>query len=289
MKKAKIAYDTLKDDFERLKKIYEFDKERIDELNKYIVELEEINAELLEKKILAEAKVMKLEALKKKRDELFALNIHDLKNPINVIKGYATLINEYELNSNEQKEIMDSMIRSADKMMKVVAHLTEIIRQDIDDNKFTDDVSIRHIVDDICRNNAAYVKRKGINLINKTQLDLPTLRGNSEKIESVIDNLVNNAIKYGPEGTTVEILSDYDDESITLEVQDDGVGIEEDEQTIIFEKGGIASNVPTHNEEQSGLGLWIVKQVIEDHKGELWVKSEKGKGSTFGFKLPRNL
>lgn len=289
LKKAKVAYDKLKNDFDKLKQLYEFDEQKIKELNEYIADLEEINKELHEKKLLAESKYMKLEDLKKRRDELFAINIHDLKNPLNVIRGYTTLIKEYDLTVDEQKDIMDSMTRSADKMLKIIGELTEVIKKDIDSEVEKKEFSIRHIIDDVCRNNAAYVKRKGINLLNKTQVDIPVIMGNSNKIETAIDNLINNAIKYGPEGTNIEIRTQYDQDYVKVEVVDDGVGMTEEEQKVVFNKGKTLSNKPTAGEDQSGLGLWIVKQVIEEHGGKVWVKSAKGEGATFGFKLPRKI
>ncbi len=287
LKQAKIAYDKLKDDFERLTVIYSFDKKKIEELNSYVDELEEINRELQEKKLIAETKLARIEELKRKRDELFAINIHDLKNPINAIKGYTALVKDYDLTVDEQKEVMDSLLRSADRMHAIVSELTEVIRHDIESEKKTENVSLRHIGEEVCRNNAAYVKRKGINLLNKTQIDLPYILGDAGKIETAVDNLVNNAIKYGEEGTNIEIKTKFDDSSVILEVIDDGVGLTEEEQRLAFNKGETLSNEPTAGEDQSGLGLWIVRQIIEDHKGEVWVKSVKGEGSTFGLKLPR--
>ncbi len=289
--KAKETYDKLVKDFEELKEKFKGNEEKIAELQSYIQELEEINAQLSKEKKIAEEKLRNLEELKKKRDEYFAMNIHDLKNPINVIKGYASLVKEYDLNADEQAEIMESMIRSADKMIAIVSDMTDVIKGDIDKEQkeqktSREGVSIPKLLNGIIKSNMAYAKRKNIKITNNVTDALPEIQGETVKISSVLDNLINNAIKYGPPGTEVKIESKFDDNYLYIEVIDNGTGIPESELKTIFDKGVIGSNKPTSHEDQTGLGLWIVKDTIDNHGGEVWVKSKIKEGTTFGFKLP---
>lgn len=286
LQRAKETNDKLKENFEKFKKLYENDENKIKELNQYISELEETNKELLDKKLAAESKIIELEELRKKKDELYALNIHDLKNPINVIKGYVDLVKSYDLSLEEQTQILDSIMRSTDKLMEIVNKLTEAIRDDIDLKTKKEKVSLNEIINKVCVNNAAYLRNKKMSLKSPTDMELPDIKVDASKIETAIDNLLNNAIKYGPEGTHIEIATKFDDNNVYLEISDDGPGITEEDQINIFEKGTVSQNKPTGGESQSGLGLWIVKQIIEEHGGDITLKSQKGKGTVFTIKLP---
>ena len=101
--------------------------------------------------------------------------------------------------------------------------------------------------------------------------------------------MLNNAIKYGPKDTEVILESFFTDTKVTIEVSDNGVGLSEEDLKNIFNKGATLSAKPTGNESSSGLGLWIVKKLVEAHHGKVWVKSKVGKGSTFVVELPINL
>ena len=286
MKEVKEAYFALKKAFNELKEKNRLNLLKIEEFKKKITELEEINAILLEKKrILSEQKI-KLEKIQEQKDKLFAIAIHDIKNPINTIRGYVELIKSYDLTAREQQEVMDSMMRSSDKLVNIAQDMIEIIQAEEITSSPYNPASIKKIIDDVCKLNSAYVKKKQVNLINKTPVGLPLVEVDQAKIEEAIDNLVNNAIKYGPPGTTIEINAFAEDNEIKVEVSDDGVGLSEEDAQKAFTRGGILSTKPTSDESQTGMGLWIVRQIIEDHNGKVWVKSKLGEGSTFGFSIP---
>ena len=115
---------------------------------------------------------------------------------------------------------------------------------------------------------------------------MPDIKINESNIEEVIDNLLNNAIKFAPPETQVEIKSSVKDNSLVVHVTDNGVGLSEEDLTKVFGKGAILSSHPTGLEHSSGLGLWIAKKMVEEHKGKIWVTSKLNEGSTFSFSLP---
>ncbi len=286
MKEVKEAYFALKKAFNELKEKNRLNLLKIEEFRKKIIELEEVNSLLLEKKRILSEQKLKLEKIQEQKDKLFAIAIHDIKNPINTIRGYVELIKSYDLTAKEQQEVLDSVMRSSDKLINIAQDMVEIIQaEEIHTSPYVP-TSIKEIIDDVCKLNSAYVKKKQVNLLNKTPMGLPLAEMDGSKIEEAVDNLVNNAIKYGPPGTTIEINTTSDDDSITVEVSDDGVGLSEEDARKAFTQGGILSSKPTSDETQTGMGLWIVKQIIDDHGGKVWVKSKLGKGSTFGFSIP---
>ncbi len=281
------AYSELKKAFESLKEKDKKNLRKIKEFKHKIVELERVNVELLRKKTELEEKKAALEILQKKKDEMFAIAIHDIKNPINAIRGYIELIKSYDLTAKEQQEIMDSLASSADKIIKLSREMTDVINKgDFIPGEDRQEFSVKHIIDNICKVNSAYVKKKSIRLINHVQDNLPKIMWDPNKFEEVVDNLVNNAIKYGPPGTTVEIFARTENGRLIVEVKDDGVGLSKEDINKAFTRGGILTPKPTDNEPQSGLGLWLVKLIVEDRGGEVWIDSELGKGSTFAFSVP---
>jgi two-component system sensor histidine kinase VicK len=105
----------------------------------------------------------------------------------------------------------------------------------------------------------------------------------------VINNLLSNAIKFTDDGGNIEIAVDWDDESITVSVSDDGPGIPDDEVSRVFEhlfRGRVTVRDPNNPIDGTGLGLALSKTVIEQHGGNIWLETEEGQGSTFHFTLP---
>ena len=116
--------------------------------------------------------------------------------------------------------------------------------------------------------------------------DLPEVHLDVHKIEDVVDNLVNNAIKYSHNGGKIRIRAYKQDKEMVVEVSDNGLGLSEEDIKNAFQRGAKLSARPTAGELSSGLGLWLVKRIVEEHKGRVWVRSSLGRGSTFAFQLP---
>ncbi len=287
LKEAESKIENLKNGYNNIKDENDFLKSKNRELQRKMKDLELANVELLERKEELQASKEKLEVLHKQKEELFAIAIHDIKNPVSAIKGYLDLLHSYDLTAQEQQEIMDGLLASSDKIVKLAQEIAQnIVSEKFEPNLNLKSASLKDIIDSVCRQNSAYAESKHVKLINKSSKDLPPVKVDPNKIEEAIDNLVNNAIKYGPEGTTVEVKTFFNSETITIEVNDDGQGIPKEEQEKIFSKGALLSTEPTGGESRNGLGLWIVKKIIEDHNGKVYVDSKEGVGSNFGIKLP---
>lgn len=279
-KRLKVELQDLKDYNEHLKK-------QKAELEATIKNLESVNVTLLDQKEKLTESKRQLELLHSQKDELFAMAIHDIKNPVSAIRGYIELLNSYDLNATDQHEIMTSLVNSSENVVKLTQSMCTIIAKDRPEPtlKFTPS-SIKKIIDEICNQNLSYAKAKTIKLFNKSSVGLPDIAIDETKIQEVIENLVNNAIKYGPPDCTVEVRTYIKGKALTVEVQDTGVGIPEEDLKRVFQKGAVLTPKPTGVEQSSGLGLWIVKRIIEEHGGKVWVNSKVGNGSTFGFELP---
>lgn len=283
----KHSYTTLKKSLISEQEQKDLLKNQIREFQNHISQLEEINTTLLEQKIKLQSAKQNLEELQTQKDELFAIAIHDIKNPASAIKGYIELINGYDLNAQEQQEIMINLAESSNQVVRLAQEISKVMarQRPVEMMKF-EKTSLKKIIDNICSVNSTYAKKKGVKLLNQSSDSLPPNKIDKEKIAEAIENLVNNAIKYAPPETIIHVRTFFNREFVTVEVSDNGVGLSEEDAKKAFSKGSILTPKPTAGEDSSGLGLWIVKRIIEEHGGQVMLKSKLGIGSTFSFQLP---
>jgi two-component system phosphate regulon sensor histidine kinase PhoR len=110
--------------------------------------------------------------------------------------------------------------------------------------------------------------------------------GDSDKFDQIMTNLVSNAIKYSPSGGTVTVDMKSEGDTLTVAVRDEGIGIPQDKLSRVFEKFERVDDRDTRQAGGTGIGLFLVKHLVERHDGEVWVESELGKGSSFIFRVP---
>lgn len=290
--KAVIASE----EFRRLRKSYlnaleqnKILKDRVSETEKCNKELQSSNGILQNQKEKLLNNKSVLENLQKKKALLFATAIHDIKNPAGAIQGLVELLNSYDLNAGEQQEIMASILEASKRLIDITQEVCVIIAKDQDDTSLNiERSSLKKIIDSVYTQNIPYAKSKSVRLLNKTSDSLPEILADPFKIEEALNNLVNNAIKFAPTDgeIIVEIIASFNSSNVIIEVRDNGVGLSQEDQELAFRKGGILSAKPTSGEESSGLGLWLVKQIVEDHGGIISLKSKLKSGCTFRIELP---
>jgi len=290
LSEVRLSHKRLLEELKHFKEENEYLKKKIEELNLNVETLEKANVHLVEQKEKLAVSKRNLELLHAQKEELFAMAVHDIKNPASAIRGYIELLNSYDLNAVEQQEIISSLVASSEDIVKLSQDMCSIIAKAMPEPKLKFiECSLKRIIDDVYNQNLSYAKAKKVKLINKSTVDLPLVKVDPEKIEEAIDNLVNNAIKYAPLNTIVEVRSfikTTDKKYIVVEVEDNGVGLAEEDLKRSFKKGSVLSAKPTGLEQSSGLGLWIVKKIIDEHGGKVSVESKLGVGSTFSFLLP---
>ena len=284
------AYSVLKQSYADLNNANKNLNFNIKKMERIIGNLEDANVELLDQKENLLVKKSQLEELHSQKDELYAVAIHDLKNPAAAIKGLIQLLDDFDLTAQEQQEIMEGIVASSESIFKLTEELSSSISQDNEQNIVNiENASLKKVIDTVFTINNAYAHKKEIRLVNRSSTTLPNFNFDPNKIKEVLDNLINNAIKYGPKNTEVILESFFTDTKVTIEITDTGVGLSDADLKKVFTKGGKLSSKPTGSESSSGLGLWIVKKLVEAHEGKVWVKSKLGKGSTFIVELPINL
>lgn len=207
---------------------------------------------------------------------------HDLRNPIGAIKMAASLIGKRNVQSADDKKLLDMMIHSADKSLELVndllsAHtkLDEIKKEPIDLQVML------HYCADLLKHKAM-AKEQHIELITQPIM----LSGSREKLWRVISNLIANAIKFSPNGATIRVSIEKNEQNVRIAVNDTGIGIPEEMKNKIFDMFTEAKRPGTAGEQPFGLGLAISKQIVEAHGGNIWFESKPGIGTTFWVELP---
>ena len=232
--------------------------------------------------------VIKSKKLVRIRRELMNNLTHELKTPVSTIGLASEALGDSDLKLNEeQKNYYISMIRGENKRLGVLVE--KVLQASLSDSKslklYPVELNIHDVIKDVVRNVAMQVRKQGGKIELSLKATNPIIRADKIHITNVIFNLLDNAIKYSPDGAQIEIMSNQTEDGVELLVKDNGVGIPKEYIGKVFER---LFRVPTgnvHDVKGFGLGLSYVKTVIERHGGVIYVESEVDKGSTFVVKL----
>ena len=230
----------------------------------------------------------KLEDLNRLKSEFLSFASHQLKSPLAVIKGYATLVSDGSI-SNVPDQAKDFAIKIKDSVDKLLELIEEFMDyRKIEENKMDfnfENVEIVSLIKDFIKNFEILAKDKNLQLIFEPSIDNAMVKIDKTRFMQVIQNLVDNAIKYTPSGW-VKIGIKKEDNSVLICVCDSGLGMSKELQEKLF---GQFVREPSIKKEirGTGLGLYIAKNIIEAHNGKIWAESEgENKGSKFFVKIP---
>jgi signal transduction histidine kinase len=230
-----------------------------------------------------------LKQIDRMRSQLLGTAAHDLKNPLNAIRLGADLLNDAEL-SEQQRKALNMMQRATDSMTNLITGLLETIRVESTSNFPYEPFQITDLIRRAIEDLRPLSDARNQKIVYKPPDDSVLISGDPNRLNSVMANLISNAIKFSPEGAKIEVNLRWDDEEVIVSVADNGPGIPEDEISRIFEhlfRGRITVQDPNNPIDGTGLGLALAKTVIEQHGGRIWVRSKEKEGSTFSFSLPR--
>jgi PAS domain S-box-containing protein len=242
--------------------------------------------DITERKYL-ERKVIEYKELNKLKNDLLATVSHELRTPLATIKGYATMMLSYgkRFSFNENKEYLRSIDTSTDRLTRLVNNLLDSSRMEA--GLLQLQKSPVNIVSLIRKTaNEVRFRANGHNLVLVLPAKLPRVKIDTKRILQVLDNLLDNAVKYSPPQTQIVLTAQKQSSDILISVSDQGPGIPTKERHRIFERMYRAEQRSGISAEGMGLGLSISRGLVEAHGGKIWVESEPGKGSTFYFTLP---
>ncbi|MBN1860438.1 MAG: PAS domain S-box protein [Candidatus Thermoplasmatota archaeon] len=220
------------------------------------------------------------------KTEFMNIAAHELRSPVTPIKGYLDLI-IHDNESNEKiKNWAKISLRNAERLLKLVNDILDVARLDSDTMRFDmEKIDPAEFLNEIVEDMRPAIMNKKLEFHVNIQTQLPHIIGDKNRLSQVMKNLIGNALKFtdcGYIGVEAEKNNNY----IQIAVVDTGIGISKDELKKIFTKFYQAYTGEDRNNEGTGLGLFISKEIIKKHNGSIWVESEVGKGSRFIIQLP---
>jgi signal transduction histidine kinase len=227
--------------------------------------------------------------------EFFSNISHELKTPINVILSAIQLLMIRCVDDNsgyneKSAKLLNVIKQNGYRLIRLVNNLLDMSKFDSGFLKLNlCNKNIVCIVEDITLSVADYIKSKGVNIIFDTDVEERFMAVDCDKIERIILNLLSNAVKFTNSGDDILVIVKDEEESVKISVKDTGVGIPEDKLKIIFDRFGQVEKTLTRNKEGTGIGLSLVKTLVEIHGGSISVNSKLGEGSEFIVELPVTL
>lgn len=230
--------------------------------------------------------ITRLKELDKIKSEFVSIVSHDLRTPLTAIRGYVELLPRVGPLNDQQREFVARVEYSMTNIVSLISDLLDIGRIEAGVDWEMQPLPFHTVISEAVREmqSEAALNHHTLKL---DVADLPPVRGNARRLRQVVVNLVGNALKYTPAGGEVAVTARDDGGFVFLHVRDTGLGIALDDQRHIFDKFFRVRTDATERITGSGLGLSIVKAIVEKHDGRVWVTSELGKGSTFTVVLPK--
>lgn len=260
-------------------------------LQDLLYELESVGKMLVRRDLELTRANARLEELDAIKSEFVSIAAHQLRTPLTGIRwSYQTILDRDAASlTQEQRRLLESGLGATMRMIDLVNDLLSVAR--IEEGRFGIRLrtqSITPLLEQMAARYTGFGKEKGIKflLVLPDGEAVPDLAFDEERIEFVLDNLMDNALKYTEPGGTVTVRALRESDRVRIEVQDTGVGIPPTQLSRVFTKFFRADNAIRLHTSGTGLGLYVAKNIIEKHDGVIEVTSKEGTGSTFAFTLP---
>lgn len=234
--------------------------------------------------------ITRVERAQEMKTEFVSLAAHQLRTPLTAIKWGTTMVLEGDAGviSKDQKELLGKTSESTDRMILLINDLLNVAR--IEEGRYLQKTAVlkmNEVAKNMVKSYQDMAKQKGVRLeAQVTKEEAPEVLADVEKIRLVLQNLLENALRYTKKEGKVTVRVVHDAKEVQVSVEDTGIGIPKDQEARIFEKFFRARNARTVDVNGSGLGLYLAQNIMGAHGGKLWFKSEEGKGTTFAFSLP---
>lgn len=219
----------------------------------------------------------------------FVSNVsHELRTPLALISMFAETLELDRVKSDDKKKEYYTIIsQEANRLGRIVNSILNFAKMEAGKRKFNfETTNFNDVIDNIYQTYNYHLHNKGFKFEKHLSENLPEIKIDSEAISEAVINLIDNAVKYSSDRKEIILRTGISDNKVYVEVSDKGIGIAPEEQKKIFDKFYRVSSGLIHNVKGTGIGLSIVKQIIDAHKGNIELKSKPGEGSTFAIFIP---
>ncbi|MBD3363061.1 PAS domain S-box protein [Candidatus Dojkabacteria bacterium] len=235
--------------------------------------------------------ITKEKEIEKAKNEFVSLASHQMRTPLSSINWYTEMLMDDDLSKNidEHKSYLAEIDKAVGRMQDMINALLNISRLEL--GTFSIEPEIVNLIDlaqKAVKELTPKIIAKNLQISGRFNPEVPKIKTDPKLVAMCFQNLLSNAVKYTPEQGEITLTIDLtkNNEDVLISVNDTGYGIPEKDKERIFTKLFRASNIKKHDTDGNGLGLYIVKQILEKIGGEIWFESEEGKGTTFYFTLP---
>lgn len=228
------------------------------------------------------------------KNDYFVNLSHELRTPLNVILSVLQLLNSLEKSSKvseeRKKHYMDVIGKSSNSLLNIINDIIDSSKIESGAYKINkqENIDIVYLVEETALNMSDYINNKGIELIIDPEIEELLISCDPKEIERCIVNLIGNAVKFTEKNGQIKVLIKEENNNVSISIVDNGMGISKDDQEFIFKRFKQGKNFNSTKVSSSGIGLTLVKYIIELHNGYINLESELNKGSKFTIVLPIN-
>ena len=264
----------------------EFEIDSEDEQTRWI--LAHMNkAKATKELILVVHEITQLREMDSMRRDFVSNLSHELRTPVSVIKANSeTLLDGALKDPKDAKIFSKAILHNADRLSEMVTSLIDLSRIEYGDLKFViEELVLNEVIQTAMSSFSGTAKRKNIDLVFTHQTDI-LVKGDAKAIERALNNLIDNAFKYSPTNSLIEVQAKKQGNFVRISVLDSGEGVEVEDQKLVFKRFHRTAKARANTKQGSGLGLAIVKNLVNNWQGEVGVESRKEGGSEFWFTVP---
>jgi len=219
----------------------------------------------------------------------FVSNVsHEIKTPLSLIRMFAETLQMKRVRSHAKKqEYYDTIVQESERLTRLINNILDFSRMEAGRKEYRfEPVDLNEVVNGVVRNYKTHLENEGFTVVTREEDGLPLVRADCGALSEAILNIVDNSLKYSLEQKYLGITTGIDGTTAFVEIQDHGIGIDPQQQKRIFEKFYRVSSGFVHDTKGTGLGLTLVKHIVDAHKGTIALQSEVGQGSTFRLSFP---
>jgi two-component system phosphate regulon sensor histidine kinase PhoR len=227
-----------------------------------------------------------LKELDQMKSEFVSTVSHDLRSPLTSVKGFADLLPVVGPLNEQQTYFLHKIRSGADTVTAMIGDLLDLGRIEAEVRMDMEPCDMGAIVEQALESQAGHAELRKQTINVDISPGLPPVLINPLRISQSVSNLISNAVKYTPEGGHITVVVETEDGQVVVKIADDGIGISQEDLPHVFDKFYRVDSPETEDIIGSGLGLSIVKTIVEKHRGRIWVESELGQGTTFAIVLP---
>ncbi len=229
--------------------------------------------------------VEQLERLNRAKSEFVSIVSHEFRTPLTGIQGFSEMMRDEQLSIEEMREYAGDINKDVQRLNRMINEMLDLDR--MESGRMTihpERLDFNAVIDDA----ASRVRPNAPNhtLTLDLQPDLPQINADRDRMTQVASNLLSNAVKYSPTGGRITLSTRAEGDQLLFDVRDEGLGIPKDALETIFERYSRVDSQATKDIQGTGLGLPIVRQIVQLHGGRVWAESELGRGSVFHVALP---